>query len=120
MNKSDKILTFIQTHEPMTAREIAQETGEKIGTVYSVALKNKIVLKRSPNISVKLPKGNYDREQCKGRPQSCFNCTNPECICRDSCTPKESAFLFLGVGDTENNQQSAKMKAFESEVNNND
>jgi hypothetical protein len=104
----------------MTAREIAQETGEKIGTVYSVAFKNKIELKRSQNFSTKLPKGRYDREQCKGRPQSCFTCTNPECICRDKCTPTESAFLFLGVGDTENNQSSTKMKAFESEVNGND
>lgn len=98
--QGQEIVDFIAAHTDMTARELATATGVSKSTIYGICYRNNIKIKTA----LYIPKSTkqktvYSRAQCRNRPQSCFSCTNPDCICADKCTPLETAYGFIGTGE---------------------
>lgn len=81
----------------MTAKEVADALGIKRDLVYKYAQAAGVTLKSSNRGGRPTGSRTKDYTMCSFRPYGCFNCPNDECICSDSCTDAESAYLFIGM-----------------------
>ena len=105
-----KLIDFCKNHTEMTVKEIAKATHNTNAKIYGICRRYGAKIKTRAYISGEAKqKKDISRVQCKNRPLSCFNCTNEDCICSDKCTPLETAYAFIGTGDSEG----VKIKALE-------
>ena len=98
-----ELIDYIIAHQQdMSALEMSRATGENISRIYGIgySLDIRFITRRN-----KRP----DADFCKNRPESCYNCPLPECVCNENLSDGEVAYLFIGHGDDK--KQSKKLNA---------
>lgn len=96
MLEREQLIDYIIEHQlDMSAREMSRATGENISRIYGIgySLNIRFIKRRSVR-----PNADF----CRDRPESCYNCPLPECVCNESVTENEAAYLFAGIGKDEN------------------
>lgn len=91
-----ELIDYIIAHQQdMSAREMSRATGETINRIYGIgySLGIRFVKRRSVR-----PNADF----CRDRPECCYKCPLPECVCNESVTENEAAYLFAGIGKDEN------------------
>ena len=81
-------------YKTMTVRQMSKATGETVSRIYCSCYRQEV--------KAKSRKHRTDRTVCSNRPESCYNCPYPECVCNGSVTESEGAYLFAGLGNDDN------------------
>ena len=103
MLEREQLIDYIVKHKnDMSALEMSRATGETINRIYGIgyALNIRFIKRRSVRPSA---------DFCRDRPESCYNCPLPECVCNENLSDGEAAYLFIGHGDDK--KQSKKLNA---------
>lgn len=98
-----ELIDYIRAHyQDMSALEMSKATGENISRIYGIgyALNIRFIKKRTQR-----PNADF----CRDRPECCYNCPLPECVCNENLSDGEAAYLFIGHGDDK--KQSKKLNA---------
>ncbi len=90
-----ELIDYIIAHQQdMSALEMSRATGENISRISSIgySMNIRFVKKRTQR-----PNADF----CRDRPECCYKCPLPECVCNESVTENEAAYLFAGIGKDE-------------------
>lgn len=94
MTRDELKAYILQHYEDMTVLEMSKEIEETVGRIYNVCYEL--------GVRAKARKHRTDRAICNDRPGACYDCPYPECVCNESVTKGEAAYLFAGLGREEN------------------
>ena len=99
LERQDLIDYIIAHQHDMSALEMSRATGENISRIYGIgySLHIRFIKRRTQR-----PSAGF----CRDRPESCYNCPLPECVCNENLSDGEAAYLFIGHGEDKSSQRS--------------